>query len=86
MCSVLLWHEIITGYLIPSLNWEGCWKIPEKTQGEFPLSPAKLNKSVASRGEVKMNKSRGSFFFFSIKSPNILGVLALSRDSNKNIN
>ena len=87
MCSAILWHEIIIGYLILSLNWEGSWKIPAWTHGEFSFNQAKLNKSVFSR-EVKTHKSRGSFLFifFPTRSLGILGIWALSRDANKNIN
>ena len=59
----MLQHEIITGYLILSLNWEGSWKIPVRTHGEFPFSQARLSKSLFSR-EVKTHESRGSFLFF----------------------
>lgn len=55
MCFVIRWCDIITGYLILSLNWEGSWKVPVGTQGECPLNQGKLNNSVVSAGEVQMH-------------------------------
>ena len=62
VCFVIHRCDTVTGYLILSLNWEGSWKAPVGTQGEFPRNQSKLNNSMVSRGEVQTHKRK---LFFS---------------------
>lgn len=41
LCSVILWHEISTGFFIQSLNWEGLGKPQCGLLGSFPLTRLK---------------------------------------------